>query len=86
MNYEKKWEPSELAKRTRIEKGKNMLPKCVNTAKLKCFNCDKRGHYTRYYSKTSRKVVHKIRISELCVSNSILLDESNPFWIIHLGA
>ncbi|XP_075080522.1 uncharacterized protein LOC142166020 [Nicotiana tabacum] len=74
------------AKREKTEKGKNRRPKRVKVAKVKCYNCDKKGHYARDCFEPPRKVFHDARISELCVSSSVFLTESNPLWIVDSGA
>ncbi|XP_075103561.1 uncharacterized protein LOC142178129 [Nicotiana tabacum] len=44
------------------------------------------AHYARDCSEPPRKVFHDARISELCVSSSVFLTESNPLWIVDSGA
>ena len=52
--------------------------------KVKCFNCNKYGHFAR--SCTEAKVNCFDDSSKLCVSSSVFLTESNPLWIIDSGA
>ena len=52
--------------------------------KVKCFNCNKYGHFAR--SCTEQKVTCFGNTSELCVSSCVFLTESNPLWIVDSGA
>ena len=52
--------------------------------KVKCFNCNKYGHFAR--SCTEAKVNCFNDSSKLCVSSIVFLTESNPLWIVDSGA
>ena len=58
----------------------------VNLARVKCYNCQQKGHYAR--DCTAPKKVQPIYsyVSELNVSSSVFLSESNPLWVVDSGA
>ena len=54
-------------------------------SKIKCFRCKKLGHYTRSCGNGDAKVTCE-NFSNICVSSSIFLTESDAQWIIDSGA
>ena len=55
-------------------------------SKLKCFNCDNKGHFANECSE-SKKV--NVQTTHICVTNvlsNVFLIESSPLWIVDLGA
>jgi hypothetical protein len=52
-----------------------------NLSKIKCFQCNKLGHFARTCTEGGDKVTC-LNKNEINVSSSIFLTESNPFWLI----
>lgn len=72
---------------TNQNKGKGAKKKKkVNVARVKCYNCQLKGHYAK--DCTAPKKVHPIitYVSEICVSSSVFLTELDPLWVIDSGA
>ena len=56
-----------------------------NIAKVRCYNCNKCGHFVRDCTEP-KKVPNYEYVSKLCVSGFVFLTESHPLWIVDLGA
>ncbi|MBW0583023.1 hypothetical protein O181_122738 [Austropuccinia psidii MF-1] len=66
------------------ERGKR--PRMKKLARVKCYNCDKKGHYARD-CREPKKVCTPCTFQNFAfVSSSVFLTESNPLWTVDSGA
>ena len=69
--------PKKNAKHLRGKKG--------GTNKVKCFNCQKKGHFARDYTKP-KKVTNSLTFSNIRVCSHVLVAHSLPDWIVDTEA
>ena len=81
---ERRAEPGPSQQPKKHKGGKSKKHK-KDLSKIKCFRCNKLGHYARSCGNGDAKVTCK-NLSNICVSSSIFLTESNAQWIIDSGA
>ena len=84
--YKGKRSANQPKKQQTGQKIKRTVKRKLNLARVKCYNCQQKGHFAK--SCTAPKKVLSIYsfVSELCVSSSTFLTESHPLWILHSGA
>ena len=58
----------------------------MNLARVKCFNCQQKGHFAKSCTAPRKVLLICSSVSESCVSSSAFLTESNPLWIADSGA
>ena len=68
------------------KKARSKNKRKTNVARVRCYNCQLKGHYTRDCIEPRK--VHSIYsyMSEGCVSSSLFLTEFNPLWVVDSGA
>ena len=54
-------------------------------AKIKCFNCNTKGHFARDCPE-HKKVFGHTKVSEIFVASSVFLTDTYPLWIVDSGA
>ena len=64
------------------KKARSKNKRKTNVARVRCYNCQQKGHYTR--DCTEPKKVHPIYsyVSEACVSSSLFLTEFNHYGLL----
>ncbi|WCJ29450.1 Retrovirus-related Pol polyprotein from transposon TNT 1-94 [Euphorbia peplus] len=70
------------AERPKEKKHKNRRK--TNVSRVKCFNCQLKGHYANEC--TAPKVRSNSCVSELYVSSIVLMTEHDPLWVVDSGA
>ena len=74
-------------KKPKFEKhGKGKRPFKKNIFRMKCYNCDKKGHFARDCNEPKNVEIIKTLESISYVSSSIFLTTSHPLWTINSGA